>query len=307
VKSASAQDYPARPVRVIVGYPAGGTTDIVARLTAHYLATALGQNVVVENRTGATGLIAVDAVARSPADGYTLLVVSNAEFSVVPALRPKLPFDPLKDFAPLALLASVPLLYVVPASVPAKTMSDLVALAKQRPGSIRYGSSGIGGVLHLAGEMLKHRAGIDMVHVPYKGGGELLAAALGGQIEMIAIGSASVSRHLASGELRALAVASEKRLDALPGIPTMMESGFPGFVVPSWWGIAAPAGVPVPILERLSRELVALARSAPFRSRVEQLGGVAEPLAREGFAELIARDIAQWRQLGAATGIKLEG
>lgn len=304
--SAGAQDYPSRPVRIIVGYPAGGTTDIVARLTGQQLSAALGQNVIVENRTGATGLIAVEAAMKSAPDGHTLLLVSNAEFSVLPALRPGLPFDPLRDFAPLAFMASVPLLYAVNAGVPAKNMAELVALAKEKPGAIRFGSSGVGGVLHLSGEMLKHRAGIDLVHVPYRGGGELLAAVVGGQIEMIAIGSASVARYVTNGQLRALAVASNARVEALPQVPTMIESGFPDFIVPSWWGMVAPAGVPEAVLALLEKQLVAVGRSDAFRSRIRELGGAGEPLGRKAFGELIAGDIRRWRELGNATGIRLD-
>lgn len=297
--------YPDRPLRIVLGYSAG-TTDLVARLAAQQLSERLHQSVVVENRAGATGIIAVETVARAAPDGYTLLVVSSAEFSVLPALRRNLSFDPLRDFAPLALLADLPVAYVVHPSVPATNMQQLVEYAKKNPGAVRYGSSGIGGVLHLAGEMLKLRGGADMLHVPYKGGSDMLAAVVAGQIEMIPLSPGSVAKFVASGQLRALAVSSATRSEVMPNVPTMIESGFPDFTVSTWWGAVAPARVPDAILSRLSDELVAGASSPAFQSRLRALGGAVEPLGRERFAALIARDIRRWRELGAAARITLD-
>lgn len=298
-------NYPDRPVRVVLGYSAG-TTDLVARLAAQQLSERLHQSVVVENRAGATGIIAVETVARAAPDGYTLLVVSSAEFSVLPALRRNLSFDPLRDFAPLALLADLPVAYVVHPSVPAGNMQQLVEYAKKNPGAVRYGSSGIGGVLHLAGEMLKLRGGADMLHVPYKGGSDMLAAVVAGQIEMIPLSPGSVAKFVAAGQLRALAVSSATRSEIMPNVPTMIESGFPDFTVSTWWGAVAPARVPDAILSRLSAELVAGASSPAFQSRLRSLGGAVEPLGRERFAAFIARDIRRWRELGAAARISLD-
>lgn len=300
-----AQKFPDKPLRIVVGYSVG-TTDLIARLTAHQLAEKLGQNVVVENRAGATGIIAVESVARSAPDGYTLLVVSSAEFSVLPALRRNLSYDPSKDFVPLALLADIPMAYVVHPSVPATNIEQLLDYARKKPGAVRYGSSGIGGVLHLAGEMLKLRGGVNMVHVPYKGGSDMLAAVVGGQIEMIPLSPGSVSKYVAAGQLRALAVSGATRSEIMPAVPTMIESGFADFVVSTWWGIVAPARVPEPIVARLSTDLLAGAASPEFQSRIRSLGGAGEPLGRERFGALIANEMRRWRAVGAAAGISLD-
>ncbi len=302
----AAQKFPERPIRIVLGYSPGGTTDVVARLTAQALSERLGQNILVDNRPGATGVIAVESVARAAPDGYTLLLVSNAEFSVLPALRTKLSFDPIKDFAPLAMLAELPVVYVVNPGVPASNIKELLDYAKSHPGAVHYGSSGVGGVLHLAGEMLKLRGNVDMVHVPYKGGGDMVTAVVAGQIEMIPIGPTNVSKYVASGQLRALAVASTTRSEVLPAVPTMIESGFPDFVVPSWWGIVAPARVPDAVLNQLSNELVASASSPAYQSRLRDLGGGGKPLGRERFGVLIADDIRKLREFGSAAHISLD-
>ena len=303
---AAAQKFPERPVRIVLGYSPGGTTDVVARLTAQALAERLGQNVLVDNRPGATGVIAVESVARAAPDGYTLLLVSNAEFSVLPALRSKLSFDPIRDFAPLAMLAELPVVYVSHPSVPASNIKELLEYAKKNPGAVHYGSSGIGGVLHLAGEMLKLRGNVDMVHVPYKGGGDMVAAVVAGHVEMIPIGPTNVAKYVASGQLRGLAVASTTRSEVLPAVPTMIESGFPDYVVPSWWGIVAPARVPEAVLNQLSNEIVAAASSPTYRARILDLGGGGKPLARERFGALIAEDIRKLREFGKAAHLSLD-
>jgi len=221
-QEAFAQQYPERPLRIVIGYSAG-TTDLIARLIAQQLAERLGQNVVVENRPGATGIIAVESVARSAADGYTLLVVSSGEFSVLPALRRNLTYDPIRDFVPLALLADIPVAYVVHPSVPATNIHEFLEYARKNPGKVRYGSAGIGNILHLAGEMLKLRGGVDMVHVPYKGSGDMITAVVGGQIEMIPLSPGSISKFVAAGQLQSFPTRYEPggRLD----IPLRYEPG----------------------------------------------------------------------------------
>ena len=304
-QEAFAQKYPERPLRIVIGYSAG-TTDLIARLIAQQLSERLGQNVVVENRPGATGIIAVESVARSAPDGYTLLIVSSGEFSVLPALRRNLSYDPIRDFVPLALLADIPVAYVVHPSVPAKNIHEFLEYARKNPGKVRYGSAGIGNILHLAGEMLKLRGRADMVHVPYKGSGDMITAVGGGQIEMIPLSPGSVAKFVAAGQLRALAVSSATRSEIMPGVPTMIESGFADFAVSTWWGAVAPAQISGATVARLSDELVSIASSPSFRSRIRDLGGAGEPLARERFGALIAKDIRSWREFGLAAGISLE-
>ena len=302
---ALAQKYPERPLKIIIGY-SSGTTDLIARYTAQQLTERLGQNVVVENRPGATGIIAVEAVARAAPDGYTLAVVSSGEFTVLPALKRNLSYDPLRDFTPLALLADIPVAYVIHPSVPASNIHEFIQYAKNNPGKVRFGSAGIGNILHLAGEMLKLRAGIDMVHVPYKGSGDMIPAVVGGQIEMIPLSPGSVAKFVSAGQLRALAVSSAKRSEIMPSVPTMIEAGFPDFSVSTWWGAVISAHVPEPIVTRLSGELAAIAASSAFRSRIQELGGAVESLSRERFSAMIAKDIRNWRELGSAARISLE-
>ena len=304
--SAIAQDYPNRTLRMIVGYSPGGATDVLARLTALHLGSRLGHNLVVENRPGATGVIGAETVMRAPPDGYTLLFISSAEFTVLPAMRKSLPFDSLRDFTALARMASVPTVFVVHPEFAARTVQELVKLARSKPGTVRWGSSGIGGALHLQGAYFWKSAGAQAVHVPYKGGGDMVAAVLGRQIEMIPIGVGTVARQVAAGQLRALAVTSEARASALPSVPTLIESGFADYNFATWWGVVGPAGLPEPIGARLSNELAAVARSDPFRSRLADMGGIGEPLAGRAFRDFIARDLERMRQLVAATGVKLD-
>ena len=304
--AAQAQEYPARPLRMLVGYSPGGSTDVLARLTAQHLGGRLGQNVVVENRPGATGIIGLETVMKSAPDGYTLLFISSAEFTVLPAMRESLPFDSLRDFTALALVASVPSVFVVHSDYAAKTIQELIQIARSQPGTVRWGSSGIGGALHLQGEYFWKRAGAQAIHVPYKGGGDMVAAVLGRQIEMIPIGVGTVAKQVAAGQLRALAVTGDNRASALPNVPTLVESGFSDYKFQTWWGVVGPAGMAEPIVARLSSEFVALAQIQAFRSRIADIGGSAEPLVREQFREFLVRDLGRMRQFVAATGTKLE-
>ena len=304
--SAAAQDYPVKPLRMIVGYSPGGATDVLARLTAQHLGAGLGQNVVVENRPGATGVIALETVMRAPPDGYTLLFISSAEFTVLPALKKGLPFDSVRDFTGLAQMASVPTVLVVHPDYPAKTIAELVAIAKAKPGSVRWGSSGIGGGLHLQGEYFWKSAGAQATHVPYKGGGELVAAVLGRQIELTLIGVGTVARQVQGGQLRALAVTSDARSSALPTVPTLVESGFPDYRFSSWWGVVAPAGLPERIADRLATGLQAAGGQPAFRERIAGMGGGGEPVTGKAFRDFVVRDLERVRQLVAAIGLKLE-
>jgi tripartite-type tricarboxylate transporter receptor subunit TctC len=304
--ASQAQEYPSRPVRMIVGYSPGGATDVLARLTAQQLGARLAQNVVVENRPGATGVIGLETVMRSAPDGYTLLFISSAEFTVLPAMRQSLPFDSLRDFTPLALVASVPSVFVVHPDFAAKTIQELIQIARSKPGTVRWGSSGIGGALHLQGEYFWKSAGAQAIHVPYKGGGDMVAAVLGRQIEMIPIGVGTVAQQVAAGQLRALAVTGENRAPALPNVPTLVESGFSDYRFQTWWGVVGPAGMAEPVVARLSNELVALGQIPAFRSRIADMGGSSETLVRERFRQFLVGDLERMRQFVAVTGIKLE-
>jgi len=298
--------YPSKPLRLIVGYTPGGATDVLARLTAQHLGGRLAQNVVVENRPGATGIIGLETVMRAAPDGYTLLFISSAEFIVLPAMRKSVPFDSVRDFTALALTASVPSTMVVHPDFPARSIQELAALARAKPGSIRWGSSGIGGGLHLQGEYFWKSAGAQAVHVPYKGGGDLVAAVLGRQIEMTVIGVGTVAKQVLAGQLRALAVTSEARASALPAVPTLAESGFPDYRFSSWWGVVGPAGLPERISERLANELNAAGQVPAYRSRIADMGGSGEPIVGKAFREFVLQDLERVRKLVATLDIKLE-
>ena len=304
--AAQAQEYPTRPLRMIVGYSPGGATDVLARLTAQQLGGRLGQNIVVENRPGATGVIGLETVMRAAPDGYTLLFISSAEFAVLPAMRESLSFDSLRDFTSLALVASVPSVFVVHPDFPAKTIQELIKIARSKPGTVRWGSSGVGGALHLQGEYFWKSAGAEAIHVPYKGGGDMVAAVLGRQIEMIPIGVGTVAKQVAAGQLRALAVTGENRTSALLNVPTLVESGFSDYKFQTWWGVVGPAGMAEPIVARLSKEFVALSKIPAFRLRIADMGGSSEPLVRDAFHQFLVRDLARMRQFVATAGIKLE-
>ncbi|MFM9969602.1 MAG: Bug family tripartite tricarboxylate transporter substrate binding protein [Burkholderiales bacterium] len=302
----TAATFPSKPLRMVVGYTPGGATDVLARLTAQHLGARLSQNVVVENRPGATGVIGLETVMRAPPDGYTLLFISSAEFVVLPALRSKLPFDSLRDFTSLALMASIPSTMAVHPDFPAKTVQELVTLARAKPESVRWGSSGIGGGLHLQGEYFWRSANARATHIPYKGGGDLVAAVLGRQIELTFIGVGTVAKQVLGGQLRALAVTSETRASSLPTVPTLMESGFPEYRYSSWWGVVGPPAMPERLTERLAADLQAAGTTPDFRARLTDMGGTGEPISGKPFREFVVRDLERMRQLVTSIGIKLE-
>jgi tripartite-type tricarboxylate transporter receptor subunit TctC len=306
VLPALAQQYPNRPLRLIVPFSPGGTTDIVGRVIAQYLGERLGQTVVVDNRPGAGSIIGLEAAARAAPDGYTLLLGSVDNFCILPATRRTLPFDTVRDFTPLVLMTTVANLFAVHPSVPAKSIAELRELARAKSGAIRYSTAGIGTILHMQGEMLRLRAGIDIVHVPYKGGGDAITAAVGGQVEMVSTGVASAGRQIAAGQLRALAVTSETRSAAMPEVPTMIESGYPDFLSASWFGIFTQAAVPADVGPRLASELLAVTQLPAFQKRIAELGGGGRQLAREQFAQFIQRDLARWQEVVAKAQIKLD-
>jgi tripartite-type tricarboxylate transporter receptor subunit TctC len=266
---AAAQAYPTAPIRVLVPFGAGGATDVVARVFADRLQQRLGQSVTVENRAGAAGQIAATAFARSPADGYTLMFTTAAPITVAPLMNDKVQYDPRKDFVPVAVVAVQPVWIVVNANSPFKSLNDIVAKAKAEPGKLTYGTSGVGTELHLAAEAVARSAGIKMVHVPFRGGGEVITALLGSQVDFAALSTASIAGAVKQGTLRVLAVSSPKRMTDFPDVPTFAELGHGGATMVPWWGLMAPAGTPAAAVERLTRELEAATKDDAVRERLK--------------------------------------
>jgi len=305
--SALAQaDYPNRPIRMIVPYPPGGPTDIMGRLTSEVLSKRLGQNVVVDNRGGAATAIGAEMAARSPADGYTVLVSSETTFAVTPALKHKLPYDPQRDFAPISQLTTQPYVLAVSPSLPVNSVSQLVAHAKANPGKLTYGSAGAGSANHLAGEMFKYVAGIDAVHVPYKGNGPAIVDLIGGQIAYMLGSISSLYPHASTKKLRLLGVASARRTPSAPEIPTFAEAGMPGYQVSGWNCIVAPRGTPPQIVKRLNAEIVAGFSQPDVLERLRKQS--IEPAAGtpEQLAAFIQSELARYRKLIRTVGLTVE-
>lgn len=306
VQTAVAADiYPVRPIRMIVAYPPGGGTDQVGRVMADQLAQQLGQNVVVDNRGGATGNIGTELAARAVPDGYTLLMGNVAPNAVNVSMFRKLGFDPVKDFAPISLVAVTPNILVAHPSVPVKTVKDLVALAKAKPGVLNFPSAGVGSSSHLAGEMLKSMAGIDMVHVPYKGGGPALIATIAGQVQIMFATMPAAMPHVKSGKVRPVAVTTAKRSLAMPDLPTIAESGVPGYEAATWYGLLAPARTPKPVIDRLHGETVKIL-AGPTRQRLEAQGFEPDGGTPAAFAAYIKSEIAKWAKVIRTAGIPAE-
>jgi len=303
---ADATKYPSRVVRMAVGFTAGGAVDVSARLIAQKLTETFSQSFIVENRAGADGILAADFVAKSPPDGHALAYVS-AGHTMNPALRPNsMPYHPVRDFAPISMVANGAQTLVVNPSLPVRGVKELVALAKARPGQINFASAGTGGPTHLAGELLKSMTGINIVHVPYKGGGQVVNDVIAGQCEMTFIGAPASLPHVRSGRLRLLAVTTPKRLTMLPDVPTVAESGYPGFDVGASYSFLAPAGTPTPIIARLHTELVRIANLPDIRERFTSLG--IEPVGNtpEQLTAYMLADLAKWTKLVQSIGLKTE-
>jgi len=298
--------YPSKPIRLVVPYPPGGTTDILARILGARLGPALGQSVVVENRGGANGNIGSQAVAQAAPDGYTLLMGSAGPLTVNPVLYASMPFDAQKDFAPISLFGKVPLVLVANPSLGVTSYAGLVDYAKRHPGKLTFASSGNGSMQHVAGELLKQRAGIDMRHIPYRGAGPALVDLLGGRVDIMIDLLPSSMPHIAAGELRPLAVATARRLEALPKVPTLAESGLEGFDVSSWFGILAPAGTPKAIVDRLHAEIAkAVADPAVGKQFAEQGVEPAGDTPAE-FAAYIQEEISKWGPAMKAAHARIE-
>lgn len=302
---AAAQVYPAKPVRLVVPFPPGGVTDIVGRLLAQKLGEALGQQVIVENRGGAAGAIGAVAVAKSAPDGYTLLM-ATATHAINATLVPNSGFDLVKDVAPVSLAASVPLLLAVHPGVPAKDVKDLVAFAAARPSQVNFASGSTGSASHLAGEMLKSMAKVDMVHVPYKGGSLGIQDLVGGQVQLMFENMPSILPFVQAGKLRGIAVTGSRRSPAAPELPTMIESGYAGFEAGSWYGLFAPAGTPREITARLNADMVKALRTPETRKLLAQQGAEVIGNSEAEFAAFIQAEIAKWGRVIRSANVKVD-
>src|SRR5687768_6273129 len=299
-----AQTYPAKTVRVIVGFSPGGSTDVTARIVAQKLSEAWRQQVIVENRAGAGGNIGAEAVAKAPPDGYTLLVATTGVMAINHRLYRTLSYDAVRDFAPITQIGSLPLILIVHPSLPVKSVKDLIALAKARPGQLSYASSGVGGTTHMTAEIFRMLTGVDIVHIPYKGSGQAMADLVGGQVPMAFDQVTSSYPQVEAGRLRALAVTSAKRFASVPHLPTMAEAGVPGYEAVSWNGLSAPAGTPREIVGRIQAEVARIVQLPDIKERFFRDG--IEPVAStpEQFAAHIKAERAKWEKVIEAAGIK---
>jgi tripartite-type tricarboxylate transporter receptor subunit TctC len=306
MSASHAETYPSKPIKLIVPFPPGGTTDLLARIVAERLPSALGQTVVVDNRAGAGGMLGTDALAKSAPDGYTIGMATASTHGVNPAVQKKIAYDAQKDFAPIARIATVPNVMVVHPSVNAKTIAEFVALAKKEPGKLSFASPGSGSVGHLVGELFKSAAQVDMVHIPYKGAGPALNDTIGGQVQALYDNLPTSLPHIQAGKLRALAVASERRSAVLPDVPTFSEAKLSAVNEPAWFGIVAPAATPPAVLSKLQIAIDTVMKQAETRARFEKIG--AEPVndSPEKFAQHIAKEIADYRAVAQRAKIEIE-
>ena len=301
-----AQSYPVKPIRLIVPYPPGGATDIFGRILGARLGELLGQQVVPEQRAGAAGVLGAEAAARAAPDGYTLVVGQASNLAINQHLMSKLPYDPVKDFAPITLIATSPNLLVVHPSLPARSVNDLVALAKARPGSINYASAGNGSPGHLAAEYFKKLAKVDIVHIPYKGATPALTDVIAGQASLYFTSPIAAQPYVQSGRLRQLAVTSAQRFPPLPDVPTVAESGLRDYEIVSWWGLLAPAGVPKEIIARVHAEAVKALNTAEMKERLAGQGAMVVTNTPEQFAAYIKSEIANWGRIVAVSGARMD-
>ena len=304
--NSNAQQWPTKPVKLVVPFSPGGFADSAARAINERLAVRLGQPVMIENKVGASGNIGGEMVAKSAPDGYTLLIAFDGAMVINPHVFAKMPFDTLRDFAPVTKLGDAPVIVVAHPTVQVKDLRELIALAKAKPGTLSYGTSGTGGTPHLVGEMLNQRTGTDFQHIPYKGGSQALADAVGGQIPLVFTAIASAQQFLRAGRLKALGITSTARVAALPDVPTFIESGLPDFVVNSWIGVLAPANTPRPIVDRLQRDIAAVLKEPEVRERFAVLGNEPVGNTAEEYGAQIKADLAQWGVIVKRAGIRIE-
>ncbi|MCC7081426.1 MAG: tripartite tricarboxylate transporter substrate binding protein [Burkholderiales bacterium] len=304
--AAAAQNYPTRPIRLIVPYAPGGNIDITARTISPGLSEVLGTSVVVDNRAGASGQIGVDLVAKSPPDGYTLVVGSTGTITGAPSLFPKLPYDPVRDLVGISTVTDVPLVIVVHPSMRARDMKELVALAKRKPGSMTFGSAGAGTTNHLAGEMFQMATGVKFTHVPYKGSGPALIDLMGGQIDLVFDQLTASIGYIRGGKLRAIGVTAQKRSAQIPDVPTLAEQGCKGCEASTFTGLFAAAATPKAIVDRLAAATAKVVASKPVQERFASLGAEARSSTPEYLAQFVREDLARWARVVKQAGIKLE-
>jgi tripartite-type tricarboxylate transporter receptor subunit TctC len=305
--AAAAQSYPAKPIRFIVPFPPGGGTDIIARTVAARLSEANKWVIVLENKPGAGGNLGLDQAAKSPGDGYTMVIGQTSNLAINPTLYARLPYDPVRDFKPVALLAASPIVLVAPEKTPYKSLGDAMAAAKAKPGTVTYGSPGNGTVAHLTAELLQRTAGVKLTHVPYKGASQALTDLMGGQIDLyLSSVPSALSQIKGGGKLRPLAVTGAKRSAQLPQVPTIAESGYQGFDVTTWYGLLFPAGTPEPVVKRMNEEVNRVLEAGDVRDKLAAEGGDALGGTPEQFATLLKADLSRWGQIVKQSGAKVD-
>jgi tripartite-type tricarboxylate transporter receptor subunit TctC len=304
--SALAQSWPSKPIRIVIAQAPGSATDVISRVVGNQLAEALGQPIVIDARPGAGGVLGTEVAARSAPDGYTLFMGNNSTHGSNPAVYAKLPYDAVKDFAPVSFVASVPYVLVVDPALPVKSVQEFVAYLKARPGKLNYASAGNGSTHHFCGELFKSVTGVDMQHIPYKGSGPGIAGLLGGEVSMMFSNVADIGSQIKAGKVRALAVTAQRRAATLPDVPTMAEAGVADFVITSWFGLLVPAGTPAPIVARLNAETVKVLGKVEVKATLAQQGLEVAPSTPEQFAAHIKSEIARFTKIARAAGIKAE-
>ncbi len=301
-----AQTWPTKPMRIVIAQAPGSATDVISRVVANPLSEALGQPIVIDARPGAGGVLGTEVAARSAPDGYTLFMGNNSTHGSNPAVYAKLPYDAVKDFAPVSFVASVPYVLVVDPALPVKSVQEFIAYAKARPGKLNYASAGNGSTHHFCGELFKSMTGVDLQHIPYKGSGPGIAGLLGGEVSMMFSNVADIGSQIKAGKVRALAVTAQRRAATLPDVPTMAEAGLPDFIITSWFGLLVPAGTPAPIVARLNAETVKVLGRTDVKATLAQQGLEVAPSSPEAFAAHIKSEIARFTRIARAAGIKAE-
>jgi tripartite-type tricarboxylate transporter receptor subunit TctC len=304
VPAAAQSDYPNRPIRLIIPFPPGGSNDVVGRVIAQHLGEILGKQVVVDNRAGAGGVIGTELASKTAPDGYTLLGISLAH-AVNPWLY-KLPYDPIKAFAPIGIMAKGPVVLSVNPGLPVNSVKELVALAKQKPGDLQYASAGVGSFQHLSAELFKLTAGVDIMHIPFKGGGPAMTDVMGGHTKVLFSSLVQTTPHIRSGKLRALAVGGTTRSTVLPDLPTVAEAGVPEYASENWWGIVAPAGTPAPIIERLYKALTEAQNNPEAKKYFDNEGATIVKMSTDEFGKFMVSEMSKWEQVVKKGGIKAE-
>jgi len=304
--SAQAQTWPSKPIRIVIAQAPGSATDVISRVVGNQLSLSLEQPIVIDARPGAGGVLGTEVAARSAPDGYTLFMGNNSTHGSNPAVYAKLPYDAVKDFAPISFVASVPYVLVVDPNLPVKSVQEFIALAKSKPGKMNYASAGNGSTHHFCGELLKSMTGVDILHIPYKGSGPGIAGLLGGEVSMMFSNVADIGSQIKAGKVRPLAVTSQRRASSLPDVPTMAEAGLPDFEITSWFGLLAPAGTPATIIARLNAETVKVLSKAEVKATLGAQGLEVAPSSPEQFAAHIKSEIARFTKIAKAAGIKAE-